>query len=94
VGKASARQKWQRHGLDDLAEQIISHVNTLKGTEQWTSGFEPAPLTYLNQRRWEDQENAPGAILQRRVLTPYPTFQNAATGFFDPLPGILKSRET
>jgi len=68
VGKASARQKWQRHGLDDLAEQIIANVNALKGTEQWTSGFEPAPLTYLNQRRWEDQENAPGAILQRRVL--------------------------
>jgi len=68
VGKATARAKWQRHGLDDLAELIIANVNALKGTEQWTSGFEPAPLTYLNQRRREDQENALGANLKRRVL--------------------------
>jgi hypothetical protein len=32
----------------------LASVNSLKGSEQWTTGYEPAPLTYINQRRWED----------------------------------------
>ena len=40
--------------LDTVADKILANVNTLKGSEQWTTGFEPAPLTYINQRRWED----------------------------------------
>lgn len=54
VGKATCQKKWAAHGLDEVADQIISHVNVMKGTEQWVKGFEPACLTYLNQRRWED----------------------------------------
>jgi hypothetical protein len=44
--------------LDEVADRIIAHVNALKVTEQWTTGFEPAPLTYINQRRWEDETPA------------------------------------
>lgn len=54
VGKAACEAKWAKHGLDSLADQIIAHVQNLKGSEQWQEGFEPAPLTYINQRRWED----------------------------------------
>jgi len=37
-----------------VADTIIASVSKLKRTEQWTTGFDPAPLTYINQRRWED----------------------------------------
>jgi uncharacterized protein YdaU (DUF1376 family) len=66
VGKAAAAAKWQRHNLDKVANEILAHVEAMKRTESWTTGFEPAVLTYLNQRRWEDEE-VPQAAL-RRVL--------------------------
>ena len=49
-------------------DQIIAHVSSMKTSEQWTSGFEPAPMTYINQRRWEDENQAAGAIAVRRVI--------------------------
>jgi uncharacterized protein YdaU (DUF1376 family) len=55
VGKAAVLVKWQKAGLDEVADVIIANVNDLKSSEQWTSGFEPAPMTYINQRRWEDE---------------------------------------
>jgi hypothetical protein len=54
VGKAACETKWKRHKLDAIADRILAHVAELKGSEQWLSGFEPAPMTYLNQKRWED----------------------------------------
>jgi len=51
-----------------VADQIIAHVTAMKGTEQWLTGFDPAPLTYINQRRWEDENSAPGGALGRRVI--------------------------
>jgi hypothetical protein len=47
--------KWQKQGLDEVADVIVAHVDSIKSSEQWTNGFEPAPLTYINQRRWEDE---------------------------------------
>lgn len=54
VGRAPCLAKWVANGLEDRAAEIIAHVNALKTTKQWRDGFDPAPLTYLNQRRWED----------------------------------------
>lgn len=54
VGKAAVQIKWAKAKLDEVADQIIANVESLKTTEQWTTGFEPAPMTYINQRRWED----------------------------------------
>ena len=54
VAKATCETKWLKLKLDTVADQIIAHVNSIKGSEQWTTGYEPAPLTYINQRRWED----------------------------------------
>ena len=54
VAKATCETKWLKLKLDTVADQIIGHVNSIKGSEQWTTGYEPAPLTYINQRRWED----------------------------------------
>ena len=66
VAKSECQKKWAKAGLDAVAEAIISQVNSLKVTEQWTSGFEPAPLTYINQRRWEDDAGTPA--VGRRVI--------------------------
>jgi hypothetical protein len=65
--KAKCRDKWKAQNLDAIADEILEHVAALKKTDKWKTGFEPAPLTYLNGRQWEDglptverpQANAP-----------------------------------
>lgn len=54
VDKADCRKRWDKHNLDAKAEVIIAHVQAMKLTKQWREGFEPAPATYLNGNRWED----------------------------------------
>jgi uncharacterized protein YdaU (DUF1376 family) len=66
VGKAACEAKWSRLALDPLADKIIASVARLKASEQWTSGFEPAPLTYINQRRWEDESES--VSINRRMI--------------------------
>ncbi len=66
VAKAECQKKWVKAGLDAVAETIIAQVNILKVSEQWTGGYEPAPLTYINQRRWEDDAGKP--TMSRRVI--------------------------
>ena len=55
VDKADCCKRWKRHGLEALADQIIAHVEAMAETDQWKRGYEPAPATYLNGRRWEDE---------------------------------------
>lgn len=54
VAKAACLKKWTALNLEPLTDSILSHVAAARLTKQWRDGFEPAPLTYLNQRRWED----------------------------------------
>lgn len=54
VAKAECKKKWRLRKLDSFADKIISHVEAMKQTKTWLDGFEPAPLTYINQRRWLD----------------------------------------
>lgn len=68
VGKAAVQAKWKVKQLDKVADQIIAHVSLMKSSEQWTTGFEPAPMTYINQRRWEDENTASGAVSMRRMI--------------------------
>lgn len=56
INKVACRQKWAEKNLDAIADKIISHVEALRKTKQWLEGFEPMPMTYLNQSRWEDAE--------------------------------------
>ena len=58
VGKKPCMDKWSKKGLDNIADRIINHVKAMKQSKQWKDGFNPAPLTYINQERWED-DNAP-----------------------------------
>lgn len=54
VGKKPCMDKWGKKGLDNIADRIINHVKAMKQSKQWKDGFNPAPLTYINQERWED----------------------------------------
>jgi hypothetical protein len=57
VGKAKCLHHWRTHGFDALADQILLHVAAMAQTPQWLEAngkYIPAPLTYLNQRRFED----------------------------------------
>jgi uncharacterized protein YdaU (DUF1376 family) len=67
VARSECEKKWDKHDLDMVADVIIANVKKLKTTEQWTSGFDPAPLTYINQRRWEDDAGEQQAT-GRRVI--------------------------
>jgi len=69
VGKAACFKIWVKNGMDENVDRIVSHVSRLKGTTQWLTGFEPAPQTYLNQKRWLDDEVATTALpFGRKVL--------------------------
>ncbi|MCQ9618369.1 hypothetical protein L1889_18185 [Paenalcaligenes niemegkensis] len=54
VAKRKCLEKWKAEKLDRFADEIIDHVRAMAKTKQWRDGYEPAPLTYLNQSRWED----------------------------------------
>ena len=44
---------------DELADQIISNVEKRRFSREWSKEggqFIPYPATFLNQRRWEDEE--------------------------------------
>ena len=71
VAKSACEAKWRRQALDPLADKINAAVSRLKASEQWVSGFEPAPLTFINQKRWEDEsgtESVNGSVFNRRVI--------------------------
>lgn len=68
VAKATCEKKWVRLKLDDVADRVLVHVRAMKQTEQWKTGFEPAPLTYLNQKRWEDDLPANDNWMKARML--------------------------
>jgi len=54
VARAKCRDVWEHRHLEELSNEINRHVSEMRSSEQWHDGYEPAPLTYLNQRRWED----------------------------------------
>ena len=68
VAKAAVLAKWEKHNLDDVADIIIANVNALKSSPLWLGGYDPAPLTYINQRRWEDDNEVVEPFQGRRVV--------------------------
>jgi hypothetical protein len=64
VAKAKCLERWRKAGLEAIAGNIVAHVHREKAeNQQWRDGYEPAPMTYLNQRRWEDGEGLPAGHL-------------------------------
>ena len=68
VAKTACKTKWERQALDPLADKIIASVARLKASEQWVSGFEPAPLTFISQKRWEDESTTDSVSIGRKVI--------------------------
>lgn len=62
--KAQCLAVWKRKGFDASAVRILDHVRAMKSSDGWIRGFIPAPLTYLNQARWDGAESAstPGGM--------------------------------
>ena len=59
VGKAKCSDVWKRlKPKPELFEKIMTALRAQKQTQQWTKengAYIPNPLTWLNQRRWEDE---------------------------------------
>ena len=68
VARSACETKWTRQALDPLADKIIACVTRLRASEQWVSGFEPAPLTFINQKRWEDDAGTDSVSIGRKVI--------------------------
>ena len=54
VARKQCAVKWLRKGFNAQLPAIVAHVEAMKQSKQWRDGFEPAPLTYLNQERCGD----------------------------------------
>lgn len=58
VAKQQCLNKWAKYGCADESSLIVQHVEKMKRSRDWTKddgAFIPAPLVYLNQRRWEGE---------------------------------------
>lgn len=56
VARLQCWEKWRSRKLEPMTEQIVAHVEAMKGSAAWTKdkgAFIPSPLVYLNQQRWE-----------------------------------------
>jgi uncharacterized protein YdaU (DUF1376 family) len=72
VGKMACLKKWEARKLDSIGDKIIAHVKSLRNSKSWLSGFDPAPLTYINQSRWEDSQDQvsdPNVLFGRRLIS-------------------------
>lgn len=52
-------ETWKKVGAEKSTDQILAHIDNLKSTDSWrkdSGQYIPAPLVYLNQRRWEGVE--------------------------------------
>ena len=52
---------WKKAGAERHAADILAHIEACKRSENWSKEggqFIPAPLVYLNQKRWEGAELA------------------------------------
>jgi len=62
--KGECERCWRKKDLDKAADEIVAHVEAMKLSMDWRKDggtYIPAPLVYLNQRRWEGAEQpAPG----------------------------------
>jgi hypothetical protein len=62
--KGKCLEVWVKAKAEPHAERICAHVDRLKASKGWTKDggeFIPAPLAYLNQRKWEGVDDAPSS---------------------------------
>lgn len=65
AGKPQCIAKWHTRGCERIADQIVAAVEASKHSEDWLKDggqYIPAPLTWLNQARWEAPVNGTSVI--------------------------------
>lgn len=69
--RGSCWERWRKADFDLVADQIIVHVEAMKLSIDWrkdAGAFIPAPLVYLNQRRWEGAEDLDAGAPGRKTV--------------------------
>lgn len=64
VNKPGALAAWHRQCCDTTVQEVCLHLRQQAGSADWQKEggkFIPHPTTYLNQRRWEELIQLPGA---------------------------------
>jgi hypothetical protein len=59
--KGKCLEAWRKAGAESQADLIVAHIERMKRTPSWMKEggqFIPAPLVYLNNRRWEGADDA------------------------------------
>jgi uncharacterized protein YdaU (DUF1376 family) len=54
--KSKCEEVWSRKGYDQIAEQILGHLQGMASSEDWKKldgQFVPAPMVYLNKQAWD-----------------------------------------
>jgi len=54
--KSKCDDLWTKRGYDNLADQILGHLQSMAESDDWTKmegQFVPAPLVYLNKQPWD-----------------------------------------
>lgn len=73
AAKDQCRRKWVSQACAPLADAICAAVEASKALPEWSKNggeFIPAPLVWLNQRRWEaftDSDTATGSLFEGAV---------------------------
>lgn len=63
--KGKCLEAWKKASAERDAAVIVAHVEALKACQTWTKDggqYIPAPLVYLNQRRWEGAEDQTASL--------------------------------
>lgn len=80
AARSECLRKWHRHGCEAITEQVISAVERCKASRDWQKAngeFIPAPLTWLNQRRWDAPSPPQGSV--QSVQSDMPEFNDVHT---------------
>jgi hypothetical protein len=59
--KGKCHEAWVKGKAEPHTDRILAHVERLKRSKTWTKDggeYVPAPLVYLNQRKWEGVDDA------------------------------------
>lgn len=58
-GKKEALRAWQRSKDKPTIESVVASIQRQKQSAQWRRGFVPNPATWINQGRWDDEDETP-----------------------------------
>jgi hypothetical protein len=76
---ANAEKAWVKNGCSEKIESILSAIESLKSSPQWTKEggeYIPHPATWLNARGWEDEAKVSGVNFRVNGNSRPPGYEN------------------